>query len=559
MNTMDKRSFAAIVMFVVFYLAYSHYLNTKYPKPVTTPQVETTAATPEKAPANTAPATTTTAAPAAAVAATTATVIEVTRLTDDQLTIVTDKVKYQFSQQGGALTAVTLNDYKAEIGAESAPVNLLESPMVLQGFATVGVLSSTPQVSTDFFSAERTANSIRFTRNLDSVRIVQEFIPAQSGYGATVKLTYTNTSATDIDLNAGLLLQRSILPHKNQSSLSFIPGTVTMRNQAVYSADDKTEWVDIENYCKDSGEPHSLKNAGVKYFGVDHHYFLTLVESLAKTSSLQLAHGVLDQRGCQVTFVSGDQQGNLPSGQSTTIEYHTYFGPKDLGILKAQDATLESAMHLGAFSFIGRPLLAAIEGFHRVVKNYGLAIVLLTICLKIVFYPLVKASSTSMHKMKKLNPQMQAIKDRFKDDKQRQQQELMKFMVSNKINPMKGCLPILPQIPVFFAFYQVLQSSIQLRHAPFFLWIHDLSSMDPYLVTPILMGCAMFVQQKLTPTTGMDKTQEKVMMFMPIMFTAMMLTLPAGLTLYMLTNTVIGIAQQKWLYYKLDKLDAQTV
>jgi YidC/Oxa1 family membrane protein insertase len=160
-----------------------------------------------------------------------------------------------------------------------------------------------------------------------------------------------------------------------------------------------------------------------------------------------------------------------------------------------------------------------------------------------------------MHKMKKLNPQMAAIKEKFKDDRARQQQELMKFMGANKINPMKGCLPVLPQIPVFFAFYQVLQTSISLRHASFGLWIQDLSAMDPYFVTPLLMGVAMFVQQKLTPTSGMDKTQEKILMLMPIMFTVMMLTLPAGLTLYMLTNTVIGIAQQKWLYHRLDRLE----
>ncbi len=550
---MDKRSFAAIVLFVVFYLGYSHYLNTKYPKPVSSTQTAEVKA-PEAKP-------TTTPQPAAEPGPSSSAVqagAEVARLSDADLTLETEHVKYQFSQFGGALTAVTLKSYKAN-DVKNGFVSLLDSPMAIQGFGSVGPLAQSPTVNSNLLSAERTATSIKFSQDLGSLKIDQDFTPSKSGYGAVIKVTYTNKTSGDLDLNAGLLIQRSVLPHKNQSALSFIPGTVTQRNQAVYSTDEKTEWVDIEKYCSDKGEPHGLKGAAVKYFGVDHHYFLTLIEPIAKTSNLLLSHGVLDQRGCQVTFVNDDRQGNLPAGQSVTLEYHTYFGPKDLGILKAQDPELESAMHLGAFSFIGRPLLAAIEGFHKVVNNYGLAIVLLTIVLKILFYPLVKASSASMHKMKKLNPQMQAIKDKFKDDKQRQQQELMKFMVSNKINPMKGCLPILPQIPVFFAFYQVLQSSIQLRHAPFYFWIQDLSVMDPYLVTPILMGCAMFVQQKLTPTTGMDKTQEKVMMFMPIMFTAMMLTLPAGLTLYMLTNTVVGIAQQKWLYYKLDKLDTQTV
>ena len=147
-------------------------------------------------------------------------------------------------------------------------------------------------------------------------------------------------------------------------------------------------------------------------------------------------------------------------------------------------------------------LLKNLNWWHSFIPNYGVAIILLTLCLKLLFFPLVRASSISMHKMKKLNPQMNALREKWKDDKQRQQQELMKFMVANKINPMKGCLPILPQIPVFFAFYQVLQTSIELRHAPFYGWIQDLSAMDPFFVTPLLMGVAMFVQQKLTPTTG---------------------------------------------------------
>ena len=130
---------------------------------------------------------------------------------------------------------------------------------------------------------------------------------------------------------------------------------------------------------------------------------------------------------------------------------------------------------------------------------------------------------------------------------------MMKFMSENKMNPMKGCFPILPQIPVFFAFWQVLRTSIDLRHAEFMGWIVDLTAHDAYYVTPVLMGIAMFAQQKLTPTTGMDKTQEKVMMFIPIMFTIPMMTFPAGMTVYMLTNTLTSIAQQRWLYYKLDK------
>ena len=173
--------------------------------------------------------------------------------------------------------------------------------------------------------------------------------------------------------------------------------------------------------------------------------------------------------------------------------------------------------------------------------------------LRLLFYPPTKKAATSAHKMKKFNPEMQRLRERYKDDPRTQQQEVMRFMAAHKLNPMQGCLPILPQIPVFLAFYRVLSSAIELRHAPFFGWIQDLSVADPYFVTPLLLGVGMFLQQKLTPMAGVDKTQEKVMLAMPLIFTVMMLTLPAGMVLYMLANTVMSIAQQQWLNRKLTR------
>ena len=161
-----------------------------------------------------------------------------------------------------------------------------------------------------------------------------------------------------------------------------------------------------------------------------------------------------------------------------------------------------------------------------------------------------------MKRMQKLQPEMKKIQEKFKDDPPTMQRELMKFMSTNKANPFQGCLPILPQIPVFIAFYNVLSQAIELRHAPFFGWIQDLSAADPYYITPILLAVAMFVQQKLTPTPGMDKTQERIMMMMPIVFSLMMLSLPAGMVLYMITNTIVSIAQQQWLNHRLKNVAA---
>jgi YidC/Oxa1 family membrane protein insertase len=259
---------------------------------------------------------------------------------------------------------------------------------------------------------------------------------------------------------------------------------------------------------------------------------------------------------CTAFAAVSQPYGLVKPGETMALKFASFFGPKQIELLAKVDPKLEQTIDFGFFAVIAKPLLLALHGIHGFVGNYGIAIILLTIILKVLFYPLVKASSTSMHKMKKLNPEMQEMREKYKDDPMKQREEMMKFWQKHKINPMKGCFPILPQIPVFFAFYQTLFRSIELRQAPLGGWIQDLSIADPYYVTPILMAAAMFVQQKLTPTTGMDKTQEKIMMLMPVMFAGMMLTLPAGLTLYMLVNSLISIGQQQYLYRKLDKLES---
>jgi YidC/Oxa1 family membrane protein insertase len=214
---------------------------------------------------------------------------------------------------------------------------------------------------------------------------------------------------------------------------------------------------------------------------------------------------------------------------------------------------LTSTVKFGWFSFIAHPLLLAVKFFYGIFLNYGLAIIAVTVILKILFYPLTRAAAISMKKMQKLQPEMTQIREKYKEDPQRMQRELMGFMAKHKVNPAKGCLPILPQIPVFIAFYNVLSQAIELRHAPFFGWIQDLSAADPYYISPILLGVGMFIQQKLTPNPSLDKNQERIMLMLPLIFTVMMLSLPAGMVLYMLANTVVSIFQQQWLNRRLEK------
>ena len=201
---------------------------------------------------------------------------------------------------------------------------------------------------------------------------------------------------------------------------------------------------------------------------------------------------------------------------------------------------------------VSSPLFWILEKINDFVKNWGFSIILLTLLVKIVFYPLSAASYKSMAKMKKLQPRLKTLKERYGDDKQKLNQEMMEIYKKEKINPLGGCLPILIQIPVFIALYWVLLESVELRQAPFVLWLTDLSSSDPYFVLPVLMGASMFAQQFLNPTP-LEALQKNIMMSLPIVFTIFFLWFPSGLVLYWLVNNILSIAQQWYITHKLVK------
>jgi len=240
-------------------------------------------------------------------------------------------------------------------------------------------------------------------------------------------------------------------------------------------------------------------------------------------------------------------QVKLEPGTAMSLKALTYMGPKELDSLKAVDPSLAETVDMGFFAFIAKPLLVLMNYFYRYVGNYGIAIIILTILIKIVFIPFSNASFKSMKNMSKLQPQINELRDRHKKDKEKLNQSIMALYKENKVNPAGGCLPILVQIPVFFALYRALLGAIELRHAPFMLWIADLSAKDPLYITPIVMGATMFLQQKMTPATG-DPRQQQIMLFMPIVFTALFVNLPSGLVIYWTVNNILTIGHQ---YYML--------
>lgn len=224
-----------------------------------------------------------------------------------------------------------------------------------------------------------------------------------------------------------------------------------------------------------------------------------------------------------------------------------YAGPKEYDVLARVDEYLPDVIDLGMFGFIGKPILQLLKFLYSLVGNWGWAIVLLTIIVRLIVLPFNLYSYKSMKAMQKIQPEMNRIREKYKDKpadmRMQMNQEIMQLMKEHNANPLGGCLPMLLQLPPFLALYQVLGQSIELYRAPFIFWIHDLSAKDPYFVLPILMGVTMFIQQKITPTT-MDPQQARIMMWMPVIFTFFMLSLPSGLTLYIFVSTLFGIGQQ---------------
>lgn len=237
-------------------------------------------------------------------------------------------------------------------------------------------------------------------------------------------------------------------------------------------------------------------------------------------------------------------------GKSGVSTYTIYAGPKEYDRLQELKAGLEHIIDFGFFSILARPLFWILKFFDKFIGNYGWAIVLLTIIVRIPFIPLLNKSQKSMRKMQQLQPKLTELREKYKKDPQKLQKETLEMYKKYKVNPVGGCLPMLLQIPVFFALYKVLMIAIELRGAPFMLWITDLSAKDPYYILPIVMGITMVIQQKMTPTS-LDPKQNKMMMLMPVVFTFMFLNFASGLVLYWLVNNVLSIVQQFYTNKKI--------
>jgi YidC/Oxa1 family membrane protein insertase len=551
----NRGTFIAIALCVGLYLAWNQYLTKKYPSfgqkkdipaetGATPPAAKTSETGTETNPVTASPATEvaavgTQATPAKPVVA---------AMTASDLTFDTKDVTFTFAQDLASLTSAKLKSYRqSNTKGDEAVVELFARPGTVEAFA------GTAPVRTESlpFSGEKTIDGIKFSRMDGSWKIDQQWTLPKEGYAGKLTLTYTNTSSAPLSLDATVLTEMGAHIDTSKSSF-FAPGQPDEKPRFLSQIDGSDDFTTLEDFCKDQSMEVVARDRKLDFFGLDSHYFAFAMIPTAKANyrTAFSGRGTTANPLCEIVTAAKSDFGSIAPQAAATISYDIWFGPKEVELLTAFNPHLKTTLGLGWLDMIAHPLLLAIKGLHKFTGNYGIAIILLTFLLKILFFPLTKQAAHSAAKMKKLNPEMAKIREKYKSDQQKMQMELMKFMGAHKINPMKGCLPILPTIPVFFALFRVLSASIDLRHAPFYGWITDLSAKDPYFVTPVVLTGFMFIQQKMTPMTGMDKSQERIMTFMPVIFGVMMITLPSGLVLYMLTNTVVSIAQQQYLNRK---------
>jgi len=344
-------------------------------------------------------------------------------------------------------------------------------------------------------------------------------------------------------------LQRSV-PGDQESAGFTNPGRYSFVGIGFYNPEDKFDKVDFDDVAED---PYKKTSKGGWLAMIQHYFFTAWIPPAEEEATFSTQAITGDGWPRYVARVVSPVR-DLAAGESTEFESRLYLGPKLQDEIPKIAPGLEYTVNYGIFTVFSKPLFWLLEHIHNVVGNWGWSIVLLTILIKAAFFKLTEAQYKSTARMRKLQPRIAQLKERYGEDRQRMSQAMMELYKKEKVNPLGGCLPILVQIPIFIALYWVLLESVELRQAPFILWIDNLSVRDPYFILPLLNAGFMFATQRLTPMVGMDPLQQKMMTMMPIVFSIMFAFFPAGLVLYWATNAGLSLAQQ---YYITRKIAAQ--
>jgi YidC/Oxa1 family membrane protein insertase len=442
-----------------------------------------------------------------------------------------------FSTRGGALKSFKLKEYKATLEENSPLIEMIHVQDGSELPLATGFTDSSVNLGADIvYEADR--KGLDLTKDAKPGRLV--FSLAYPGQYRVEKVYTFNPERYAFDLEVRFQNNTNITLSQNLTLKWYeeLAKNGIDEDGAIAQVKDSTE--------RESGAKFEKKAYGpdIRWSGFENKFFLGAM--IPKQPALTSVSFVKDARGQIVVNMEGPKN-TIPSGQVGVFNYTLYVGPKEYERLKAEGAGLEAAINVGNWmKWLAFPFLFLMQFLYKYVGNYGLAIIIITVLTKIIFWPLGNKSYKSMKEMQKVQPKMAELKERYKDDKQKLNAAVMELYKTYKINPLGGCLPVVIQIPVFIAFYQLLSYAIELRHAPFFGWIQDLSAKDPYYITPIIMGATMLIQQKMTPAMG-DPMQQKMMLFMPVVFTFLFLNFPSGLVIYWLINNVLSIGQQYYI------------
>ncbi|WP_371924733.1 membrane protein insertase YidC [Endozoicomonas sp. SCSIO W0465] len=480
------------------------------------------------------------------------------------ISVKTNTIDALIDPAGGDIISLTLPQYPAwlpEDGEPTVPFQLLVNSPDCQGeitcvFTAQSALAKTDgpdannlrgvyQVKQANYTLEDGENklTVDLHKNMDGVDITKSFTFYRNRYDVTVNYTIVNNS--DKVWRDQFYAQLKRDNSEDPSQLNSKAPMNTYLGAAVRSNDEPYAKLPFDEI---SDKPFAERVQG-GYAAMLQHYFVS-----AWVPDQQKAHQYYTKQNKDGYNFVGFYDDAMVVQPGETIETGAtlYVGPKNQENLKSLSDGLELTVDYGMLWFLAQPLFTILKWIHSLVGNWGWSIILLTVLVKAVFYPLNATSFRSMAKMRKLGPKLQEMKEKYGDDRQKMSQAMMELYKKEKVNPMGGCLPILVQMPVFIALYWTLLESVELRQAPWLGWIHDLSQMDPYFILPLIMGASMFIQQMLNPTPP-DPVQAKVMKMMPVIFTFFFLFFPAGLVLYWVTNNVLSIIQQYIITKKIEK------
>jgi YidC/Oxa1 family membrane protein insertase len=471
------------------------------------------------------------------------------RARGQRILVTTDTLKVEIDTLGGVVQRVELLKYRDTLDPtknfvllqdDSEHKYLAQSDLGGVPFAGRTITYSAAQTGYELASDEK-ALSVRLEADVDGVRVAKTYTFLRDSYLIDITFEIANATKQPIQPVAEYRLIRDDRPAAGDSKM--VP---TFLGAEVYTEKDKLHKASFEDIAKDKVDYPKTGSDG--WVAVVQHYFLGAwlpPPGTPRDIFLQKQNNGLYAAGVKLPM------GQIAAGQTAKLETRLYVGPQEQNELRKLAPGLELTVDYGYLRVIAVPLFWVLSAIHSFVHNWGTAIILLTVIIKLLFYPLSAASYKSMARMKVLAPKLQKLKERYGDDRQRMHQAMMELYKTEKVNPLGGCLPIVVQIPVFIALYWVLLLSVELRQAPFIFWIHDLSLKDPIYVLPVLMGATMFIQTWLNPAPP-DPVQAKLMKIMPIAFSVFFFFFPSGLVLYWLVNNILSIAQQWYITRTLE-------